>query len=36
MVSRKLIYEINLRLIEIFGVNKPFYGLSVIVRGDFY
>ena len=36
MVSRTLFYQINLRLIEIFGVNKPFGGLSVIVCGDFY
>ena len=35
MVALILFYQINLRLIEIFGVNKPFGGLSVIVYGDF-
>ena len=34
--SQTLFYRINLRLIEISGVNKPFGGLSVIVCGDFY
>ena len=36
IVSRTLFYQINLWLIEIFGFNKPFGGLSVIVCGDFY
>ena len=36
MVSGTLFYQINLRLIEIFSVNKPYGGLSVIVCGDFY
>ena len=35
MVALILFYQINLRLMEIFGVNKPFGGLSVIVYGDF-
>ena len=35
MVTLILFYQINLRLIEIFGVNKPFGGLSVIVYSDF-
>ena len=37
MVSRTLFnYQINLRLIEKSGVNKPFGGLSVILYSDFY
>ena len=36
MVSQTVFYQINLRLIEIFGVNKPLGGLSVIVSGDFH
>ena len=36
IVLQTLFYQINFRLIEIFGVNKPFGGLSVIVCGDFY
>ena len=37
MVSQLLFYyRIKLRLIEIFGVTKPFGGLSVIVCADFY
>ena len=36
MVSRTLFYQINLQLIEIFGVNKPFGGQSVIVCGHVY
>ena len=37
MVSQLLFYyRIKLRLIEIFGVTKPFGGLSVIIRADFY
>ena len=35
MVSWTLFYQVNLQLIEIFGVNKPFGGQSVIVSGDF-
>ena len=37
LVSRTLIFQMNLWLIKRFGVNKPFGGgLSVIVCGDFY
>ena len=36
VVSQTLFYQINLWLIEIFDVSKPFGGLSVIVCGDFY
>ena len=36
IVLRTLFYQINLRLIEIFDVNKPFGRLSVIVCGDVY
>ena len=44
LVSRTLIFQMNLWLIKRFGVNKPFggggggggRGLSVIVCGDFY
>ena len=36
VVSQTVFYQINLRLIEIFGVNKPLGGLSVIVSGDFH
>ena len=36
MVSGTLFYQINLRLIEIFSVNKPYGGLSVIVCVDLY
>ena len=36
MVSLTVFYQINLRLIEILGVNKLFCGLLVIVYGDFY
>ena len=36
VVSQRQFYQINLRLIEIFGVNKPLGWLSVIVCGDFY
>ena len=37
LVSWTLFYQINLQLIEITGINKPFGGgLSVIACGDFY
>ena len=36
IVLQTLFYQINFRLIEIFGVNKPFGGLSVVVCDDFY
>ena len=35
LVSWTLFYQINLQLIEITGINKPFGGLSVIVCGDY-
>ena len=38
MVSNDLLFNIHLRLVEIFGCqgNKPFPGLTVITIGDFF
>ena len=36
MVSRRLFWQLNQRLIEIFSNDAPFGGLSVIVCGDLY
>ena len=38
IVSNDFLFDIHLRLLEIFGYpnNTPFAGLSIIVVGDFY
>ena len=38
MVSNDMLFNIHLRLVEIFGFqgNKPFAGLTVIIIGDFF
>ena len=36
MVSQKVFFQVHQRLIEIFGVQLPFAGKSVLVCGDLY
>ena len=36
MVSQKGFFQVHQRLIEIFGVQLPFAGKSVLVCGDLY